>query len=409
MLKRVGLYSWAGPGTERIIKIKYFSPKIDRESLFHAYDFEYLKKLQDTFGITDAWISYSWGFSESKEKVDYAFTLNRLQNFKRLGIKTHAYIQGCNLVYEDFKSEDFWCRDEKDRLITYYKGRKVACVNNPNFFSYFEKKLVNLCKHPFDGIYVDNIQMGQLGIPMQGDDLPFVFAGCKCTFCEEKFQQEYNIPIPSDFELDRDITKKFLEFRVSSLENFVQKISKIVHSHNKLFSTNSYDPKFNTKYVYGFDVVKLQKYQDYIFFENHAFANDSIDNRYIDNLKLRKPVFVVSYKKGIGFEKQYTQQDFDHIFSEAVTTKFFPVLKASEFTTNGIWHNLHLENLKKPNISILKRKAKNSQKQSKVLGLLQNSLIRRLAKSKYNQSYTLIMENRFMRPLITIVYELVLH
>ena len=57
MLSRIGFYCWAGFGTERIIKTKYFNPKIDKESLFKSYDYDYLSKVKEIFGITDAWIS----------------------------------------------------------------------------------------------------------------------------------------------------------------------------------------------------------------------------------------------------------------------------------------------------------------------------------------------------------------
>jgi hypothetical protein len=408
MLKRVGLYSWAGPGTERIIKTKYFNPKIDHDSLSYSYDYDYLVKLKELFGVTDAWVSYSWGFSDEKELEDHKFTLDHLKKFKKLKIKTHAYLQGCNLVYEDFKKEDFWCRDQQNRLITYYKGRKVACVNNPHFSKFFEKRLKEICSHSFDGVYVDNIQMGQLGIPVPSDTVPYVFAGCRCQYCQVKFFKEYGQDIPVDFEQDIAITQNYLNFRVESLMSFVATASNIVHSYKKQFVTNSYDPKFDTRHVYGFDVLSLEKYQDYMLFENHALHTNFIDNRYIEKLKLTKPVFVVSYKRGIGFEKQYEQKDFDLIFSEAKQLNFFPLLKASEFTTNGVWHNLRLTLLAKPNSNLKISYIKNQSK-SIVLKILQYKIIRGFLKDNYNQIYTSVMENRFIRPFMNLVYVLVLH
>lgn len=408
MITRVGLYSWAGPGTERIIQTKYFNPKIDHDSLSHAYDHEYLSKLKELFGITDAWVSYSWGFSDEKEQEDHKFTLDHLSNFKKLKIRTHAYLQGCNLVYEDFKKEDFWCRDEKNRLVTYYKGRKVACVNNPHFKKFFEKRLHDICSKPFDGVYIDNIQMGQLGVPVPQSTLPFVFAGCRCVFCQTKFLKEYKQDIPTDFEEDVSITQNYLDFRVESLMSFIAIASKIVHSYKKQFGTNSYDPKFDTRNVYGFDIHQLEQHQDYILFENHALHTDFIDNSYIETLKLTKPVFVVSYRRGIGFEKQYVQKDFDLIFSEAKQLSFFPLLKASEFTTNGEWHNLQIALLRKPN-SNLSIHTITRQTRSIVLNVLQYKAIRGFLKNNYNKIYTLVMENKFIRPCMNLVYVLVLH
>ena len=411
MLSRIGYYCWAGPGTERIIKTKYFNPKIDKNSLFKSYDYEYLVKVKGIFGITDAWISYSWGFSDKVEKEDHEFTLKHLENFKKLKIKTHAYLQGCNLVYENFKDQDFWCRDEKNRLVTYYKGRKVTCVNNPNFRNFFRKRLSELVKQSFDGIYIDNIQMGQLGVPMPEGQMPFVFAGCRCKYCQQEFKDKYKKEIPIDFEKDLETTKEYLNFRVDSINNFIAEASKTVHSKNKTFGTNSYDPKFNTRDVYGFDVDKIKEYQDYLLFENHALSNDSIENEYINKItiKSKKPVFVVSYKYGIGFDKQFSQKDFNLIYSEVKNFKFYPVIKASEYVTNNTWHNLFLDNLDAPNNG-LKIKIENKVNQtSLVTKILRLKFVRKSIKNHYNQTYTLVMENRYIRPAMKLAYELVLH
>ncbi len=409
MLQKVGFYSWAGPGTARILKTKYFDPKINIQSLKSSYDYDYLKKAKKTFGITDAWVSYSWGFSDKHEQEDYHFILTRLKNFKKLNIKTHAYLQGCNLVYSDFKDNDFWCRDEKGRFVTYYKGRKVACVNNPYFVTFFKNRLEQLLKHDFDGVYVDNIQMGQLGVPMSKGELPFVFAGCNCSYCQRLFKAKYKKPIPVDFETNPITTKKYLDFRVDSLTTFVSNISKIVHQSGKQFGTNSYDPKFNTNYVYGFDILKLERFQDYLLFENHALKDSYIDNNYIDQLELKKPVFILSYKKGIGFENEFTQHDFDLVYSEAKRSRFFPVIKASEFTTNAIWHNLTIERFSKPRVDLKYTVPVGQNKNSFSLQIMKHTIARSLVKRFYNQGYTLIMENKTIRPFMKFVYELVLH
>lgn len=408
MLSKVGVYLWAGPGTVRIIREKYFSPQIDHKSLSSSYDYEYLKKLQNTFGVTDAWVSCSWGFNEKTETQDYKFVLTKLKNFKKLKIKTHAYLQGTNLVYREFPNVDWWCKDERNRDITYYKGRKVTCVNNPGFRKYFFEKLKKLVKQDFDGIYIDNVQMGQLGIPMPSGQLPFVFAGCDCKHCQKKFKQIYNLNIPRDFEKNPNTTRKYLEFRAKSIEEFIKECSKL--AGKKEFGTNSYDPKFNLVNLYGFDYKKLAKYQTYLLFENHALKNKSINNKYIDKIakKLNKPIFVVSYKNGVGFEPQFTQNNFDLIFSESVISHFFPMIKGSEYTTNNIWHNLYLDKLSKPKINS-KIQTKKKDGFSKTTKILQSKLVRKLCKGYYNPSYRLVMENRIARVFMKMAYELVLH
>ena len=69
-----GLYYWAGSGTVRMIQLKYPQAKIDSESFLISYDLSILKQAKATLGITDAWVSYSWGFARETEGEDYVFT-----------------------------------------------------------------------------------------------------------------------------------------------------------------------------------------------------------------------------------------------------------------------------------------------------------------------------------------------
>ena len=148
-----------------MINLKFFNPRIDNQSLMSSYDLDYLSKVKEKFGVTDFWATYSWGFSEETEKPDREFLLSKLDNFKKLGIKLHAYVQGPNVVYSEFPNIDWYCCDEKNRPITYYRGRRVVCFNNPGFQEYKVKQIEKMLNLGFDGIYMDNIQMGQMAVP----------------------------------------------------------------------------------------------------------------------------------------------------------------------------------------------------------------------------------------------------
>src|SRR5262249_20679585 len=89
---------------------------------------------------------------------------------------------------------------------------------------------------------------------------------------------------------------------------------------------------------------------DYMLFENHALPDSrgSRGNDLISNDAWNMPVFVVSYKRGIGKEKEFTQEDFDRIFSEAKVQNFYPCIKGSEYVTRRTWHNLRPEMYTKP-------------------------------------------------------------
>ena len=80
---RVGIYAWGGPGTVRLLQTKYHRPKIDQASFLELYDFPSLQKLKQLFGVTDAWVTYSWGFSDETESVDRRFIQLKLKNFAK--------------------------------------------------------------------------------------------------------------------------------------------------------------------------------------------------------------------------------------------------------------------------------------------------------------------------------------
>lgn len=408
-MRKVGFYCWAGPGTIRMLELKFFNPRIDYKSLMQSYDYDYLARIQDTFGVTDVWATYSWGFNPKTEKEDYNFLLSKLNNFKKLGIQVHAYMQGTNLVYSEFPDVDWFCEDEHGRPVTYYRGRRVTCVNNPGFTQFVNKKIEKLVDLGFDGMFMDNVVMGQMPVPIFKNKLPFVFAGCRCIYCLKKFSEETGETIPVNLERNPDITKEYLNFRVKSLTNFIEGNSKLVRSKKMQFGTNSYDPLFNTDFVFGFNIKNLQNSQDYILFENHSFPNPKkrLGNEYIDVLSktMKKPVFCVSYKKGIGQDSEYSQDDFNNLYSEEFS--FSHCLKGSEYLTNGVWHNLRIEKYTRPEISKSpKQKQVEKQRARLTAQLLKHRPVKSLVKRLYNPMFTAYMEKRRLRRILDRFYML---
>lgn len=396
--KNVGYYCWAGPGTIRMIKEKFFNPKINESDLMNSYSYDYLAQIKDVFNVTDFWATYSWGFNESVEQEDYDFFLQNLKNFQKAGIKVHAYIQGPNVVYNNFKNKDWYAKDHKNRDIAYYRGRKVTCLNNSEFQNHILQKIHSLKDTGIDGIYIDNIQNGQMGIPLTHNGLPFVFSGCNCVTCQSKFKQFSGKSIPTDFEQDVEITKSFLDFRVKSTTAFVKILANAAHENNLQFGTNSFDPKYNTQTVFGTELSSLQEIQDYLLFETHALRDaTSIEKITSVADASQKPTFVISYKHGIGYDPELTQEDVNHIYAVAEEHKFSPALKGSEFTTKNIWHNLDPRKFKTPQVVKRVGTAIKNQIVKKTLTEVNSKIMRNFLKETVNPAYTLFMENGFIR------------
>ena len=242
------------------------------------------------------------------------------------------------------------------------------------------------------------------------NELPFVFAGCNCKYCKKKFFEQAGENIPLDFEKDGNLTKQYLNFRVQSTTEFLTKISEIVHSKNNIeFGTNSFEPKYNTEIEYGTNLEDLNKIQDYFLFETHNLPRRDKNNSYIDQVtsNLTKPVFVVSYKKGIGYDKSFSQEDFDNIFTEDKKYKFFECIKGSEYYTNGVWHNLDIDDYSKPHFnSSLDLRTENIKSGLKNK-ITRNKIVRKLLKRYYNPMYTKFMESYFWRRVMEWVYGVV--
>lgn len=413
---RVGYYLWGGPGTIRITQVKYFSPRFDEHSMMTCYDYDYLAKAQDLFGITDCWVTYSWGFADKTEEEDRRFILDRLDNFKRLGIRTHAYIQGPNLVFDEFPDKpDWWARDEKGRRIWYYRGRGVCSIHNEEYVDYLVNKIEATHGLGFDGIYIDNVQHGQLGTPtVKEGELPFVFCGDASPAARAAYQAETGLPIPEDFELDLELTRSYLDFRVRSNTAFIKRLADVVHAGGMEFGTNFYDPKFDPTHIYGINLAETAAVQDYVLFENHALPRDDgrKHNGYIDEIVGQvypdKPVFVVSYDQGVGMAPQFTQNQLDNLFSEAANARFSMCLKGGEFTTDGIWHCLYLDDLQEPRRDKVLPRPEVKQQSDVVAFLLSLDFVRMFLKRYYNPIFRATFEWRILRIILKVVYDSVL-
>lgn len=343
--QRNGVYYWGGPGTIRMIRLKYFHPRIDEEGLMRSYDEDVLRKLQEKLHLTDAWITYSWGFSPATEKEDADFLRAKLDNFRKTGIKTHAYVQGTNLVYDEHKDKDYFCQDHAGHLIPYHRGRKLCCPVNPHFRAEFLRRVEEACKLGTEGVYIDNFHMGQFPLSLGGFA---TFFGCACKYCREAFRAFSGHSIPHAHYLDTEPSQAYIEFRCDVMHRLAKDIRDITTAYGKEFGSNSFDQNLHANLYYGYDLEHIRDMQDYLLFENFNHPLSGRSNAHHKPIinRSNKPIFIVSYKSVIGNHKDFTQRDLDAIYSESASVGYMPCYKASEFTTRRTWHNLDADKLR---------------------------------------------------------------
>ncbi len=362
-LPRVGLYAWGGPGTIRLLQTKYFDPQIDQENFLAMYDRAWLEDAVQTVGATDVWVTYSWGFSDATEQEDRDFIVKRLHNFSDRNLKTYAYIQGTNLVVDEFPHEitdpnSPFCRDPNGKLIPYSRGRAMTCPHNPEARRIIINRVRRAAQEAFSAIFVDNIFFGLPAWYFRDDFMSF--SGCFCHYCRAAFQKEFGYPLPKRVKRGRKVVRDTIRFRTQAITKLIQELSDIAHHHGKLFGVNLYDPLWHTSDImFGYNFVEIEPYLDYYLIENHHLLST---NAHLKPLlaQAKKPTFVVSYHKGIGFDPQFSQTAIDQWFTDAATVGFAPCLKATEYITDNTWHGFRWENLQPPRIDT--KKTTSSQK-----------------------------------------------
>ncbi|MBI5960706.1 MAG: hypothetical protein HY866_18350 [Chloroflexi bacterium] len=315
------------------------------------YEPGFLQQARQKLGVTDMWVTYSWGFADSTEQPDRDYMVGRLDHFHRHDIAAHAYVQGLNVVAGEFAGSDIFCRDTKGNMLRYSKGRGLTCPNNPAARQIILDRVAAACKHEFSGVFVDNILFGLPPFFVRRDYTSFF--GCACPHCQRAFRDHFGYDLPLRGISGEKQLVDYLEFRCQSVAALVAELSQVARGSGKQFGVNLYDPLWHSPEIYfGYHLAQIAPLLDYYLIENHALGkNGGIDNRHLTPLidsTPRKPVFVVSYRYGIGYDAAYNQRELDTIWSDAHWLGYAPCMKATEFVTRGVWHALDLDHLDAP-------------------------------------------------------------
>jgi hypothetical protein len=177
--------------------------------------------------------------------------------------------------------------------------------------------------------------------------------GCHCAHCGRAFRDMFGYALPKTTRPGTRALQDLLMFRVASTRSLIRDASAIARSAGKGFGVNLYDPSINAaELFFGYAFQEVAEYLDYYLIENHAIALDgkSIDNSYLAPLirDSQKPVFVVSYRHGIGVDAAYDPHSISLIYAESGSLGYYPCIKASEFVTRGVWHALDMTRIGRP-------------------------------------------------------------
>lgn len=328
--------------------LKFFNPPIDEAGMMAAYDRPVLEQFQERLGISDAWVTYSWGFSDQTEAEDYEFLRRSLPNFRQLGIKTHAYVQGLNVVTADHEG-DLLCRDPHGRPIPYHRARHLTCPLNPAARALLLRRVEAACREDTDGVFIDNFFYGKFPLPALRRT---PFFGCACQFCREAFWKHTGAPPPTWMKIEDVATREYISFRCRVMAELSADIGALCRRYGKLYGCNGLDLDLNPRFFYGYEVRDLLPNQDYVLVENFNHPSRGRSNSHLSTLiaSAKIPVGIVSYVNPIGRHQDLTQADLDAVYSDAKRVGYLPIYKGSEFSTGGQWHVLKPTNFSAPTL-----------------------------------------------------------
>ncbi|NDJ76931.1 MAG: hypothetical protein GYB65_11805 [Chloroflexi bacterium] len=349
---RAALYAWGGPGTIALIRHKYHDPRIDAASFLQLYEPDYLRAARQTLGITDMWVTYSWGFSDETEQSHYRYIVERLPNFDAEGIAAYAYIQGLNLSTRDFRDVDVFCHDSRGHLLAYSRNRALTCPNNPAVRQIILDRVERASRADFAGVFIDNFLFGLPPFLVRQDYIPFF--GCACAHCQRAFKAQFGYRLPLAEKRGMEQIGDYLRFRAHTMTGLLAELSQVAHANGKRFGINLYDPYVYAPELYiGYALDQIAPLLDYYLIENHSLGpRNTVNNTHLLPLLegADKPVFIVSYRNGISYDGVYSQATINALWSEAAVLGYAPCLKATEYVTDGVWHALDIAQVQPPTI-----------------------------------------------------------
>lgn len=347
-------YLWGGPSFARMLATKYGSTtNVDFASIMNSYDSEYLEKVS-RLGINRVFASLFWGYRDESAQLD--FLTKRADNFHKQGIEIYAYVQGPNLVRNDFVDKDWWAKGPRGQHYVYFRGRDNTCVNNPGYTEFFLDRIHKALQTGVSGIFIDNLVQGQLNSPAHCE---FINNACFCEHCQSLFRQRYGKPIPANFHtLPQAEKEEVFQFRTDSILDFLSQTRSVIDANGRAvrLGFNCFDPQYDQRKWLGIDLEAINQSGlcDFVLFEHHAFPFHHGRNpvyiedkaRTLSNLE----TISLPYIEGIGSDPQFSPYQLAALLeysrqAQTVST----CIKLTEFKTAGVWHNLYLNELNSSN------------------------------------------------------------
>lgn len=339
------VYLWAGPGTIRMNKLKFMQVPVNEKIHNEAHQSIGADIIANQMHQNWIHLTYSWGFAPEIEKQDWESFRLAADTFHDYGTKVFAYIQSSNCVFEGSNATRQWyARDPKGKKFYYYTNRFMTCLRNKEWQEFLQERIKGAIESKADGIFFDNLWNGTQPSGLAGTWLGS--AGCYCENCRKDFFQEFGKPIPVFINPKDPFVAAYLEWRSWQLTSFFKKLADYARSINPdvVIGANDYDVIMRpSKLIYGIDFSSYTKIQDLMMIENFClpkwepgpiarFPNNALTIRAARaKIPKEKPLSVLSYDIGIGFDDVYPTRRIMQSMAEITALGASITVKGTEY------------------------------------------------------------------------------
>lgn len=322
------IFLWGGPGTRRMLRIKFMNAPIDDKvyDLAHSIDGA---EMVAQMGFNWAFLAFNWGFPPEIEEQDWESFRSAVLHFHKAGVKIFGYIQSSNCVYQGtYLAKDWYALDPYGRKIPYFRGRYYTSLSNASWLAEVRERVRKIVEAGADGIYFDNAWVGGTGLDVA--EMPLGPIGSYDDHSRRAYSNAFNgAEIPLILDTRDALTRQYLRWRTDVAAVAVRDWTQTARDLNPsiVIIANNYDVIASNSYItMGVDVENMASVQDVVFVPNFALPRLHEDTAVIANALTigavqsrveNKPVATLPQRDGVGVERIPSAKQFSRAMAEA--------------------------------------------------------------------------------------------
>ncbi|MBZ0318588.1 MAG: hypothetical protein K8L91_19395 [Anaerolineae bacterium] len=322
------IYLWGGPGTRRMLRIKFMNAPVDDKIYDLAHSIEGAEMVAQ-MGFNWAFLAFNWGFPPEIEEQDWESFRSAVIHYHKAGVKIFGYVQSSNCVYQgSYIEKDWYALDPYGRKIPYFRGRYYTSLSNATWLAEVRERVRKIIEAGVDGIFFDNAWVGGTGIDVA--EMPLGPIGAYDEHSRRAYSNAFNgAEIPLVLDTRDAATRQYLRWRADIAAAAVRDWSQTARDLNPsvVITANNYDVIASNSYVaMGVDIENMASVQDVMIVPSFALPRLQEDNSVVANAITigavqsrvgNKPVATLPQRDGVGVERMATAKQLSRAMAES--------------------------------------------------------------------------------------------